>query len=568
MNQRPATPNGNRSLPNLYQLLSLPALESDAVRIEQAIARVEAEAVQPTDAQGSPQAKHRSERLRRIAALGRKYLLNSQQKLAYDQQWKAVFRKPQVHAQLVETAADSPASSGSRGPVPRGAVTEKSLAHCDPLLALLPDASPTDAFNMSSFLEHSSSGISPMTRDEDFEQLLQLLKTAPPSTERPDSVQPMQPLEQQRNADGHEEDQSPEPLAADAPTASPGKFEIGSAKAPRATSMKETQKLAKKLRSKRQNSMVWLLGGVLTGVGILLGIMFLVQQRFATPPAIAQNAPQTPLPPPPEPPRGSGLPQVSGLTNEVLTPTEPLEAGPQAVAPATMEPSIAPTPSVTSTPPTPMEDTFTAPVPVEMPATNPSMANTPPMANSTGAPLSDQEKVQWKTRLQGIRQSIQTRDYTVATEELTQAGAQAQSQEQKEQLKRLTELNNLAQAAHTALVEAITTMGGAETLQIGSSTVISFVEGDADHIVIRLRGERKEYSTETIPIALVYAFQDLKLDIQNPISNAQKAAYTLTQSSTNGRMAEQAMGMLNRAIAAGAVAPDIAEALEENYDLP
>ena len=459
----------------------------------------------------------------------------------------------------METAADSPASRGSRGPVPRGAVTEKSLAHCDPLLALLPDASPTDAFNMSSFLDHSSSGISPMTRDEDFEQLLQLLKTAPPSTERPDSVQPLQPLEPQRNADGHEEDQSPERLAADSPTASLGKFEIGSAKAPLATSVKETQKLAKKLRSKRQNSMVWLLGGVLAGVGILLGIMFLVQQRFATPPAIAQNAPQTPLPPTPEPPRGSGLPQVSGLTNEVLTPTEPLEAGPQSVAPATMQPSIAPTP---------MEDTFTAPVPVEMPAASPSMANTPSMANSTGAPLSAQEKAKWKTRLQGIRQSIQARDYTVATEELTQAGAQAQSQEQKEQLKRLTELNNLAQAAYTALVEAITTMGGAETLQIGSSTVISFVEGDADHIVIRLRGERKEYSTETIPIALVYAFQDLKLDVQNPISDAQKAAYTLTQSSTNGRMAEQAMGMLNRAIAAGAVAPDIAEALQENYDLP
>lgn len=541
-------PSASERFPDLYALLGLEALEPDRARIQQSLKRLasQIQARSQTAAKDAP-SRAQIERARKLFELGKQQLLEPARKARYDQQWQAVYgvvaatvrsekqtaqkprelspekqspEKQQLATVDRPSVAKKPASVATTG---RSSVQTWDLRE---LQALLPAGDPSAPFRPEEYVASRASGVAARYA-EDFDKLLSLL--APESTSDQPVVQPAM-LPQ--------------------PPPSP---------------------LAQRLRKKQGPPLLWRAIGVLAAVGIVLGIAYWRLQptsnQSANDPSLAAkpdqdassaqpavgdlpNAAQQPATREAAP-RRSGLPSVPGI--EAIMPTG--DASPEAAATgasADIPPAISG-----------MQDAATQ---------DTGMTNPPAMegAEAQTSSLSDEDRQQWTAGMVAARNAIGQQQFAQATAQLDSLRALAKTQLQTQQLTRLVTIEQLAQRFRQALDRALAGMRAADSFSFGNSNLASFVEADAERVILRIEGRNQTFAMPELPIEVALAIVDLAMDREHPQSLAAKAAFIMVHPAAQGddRAVQQARQMMATAVAAQAVSQDMQQALQDDFELP
>lgn len=564
-------------LPNLYQLLALAGPEESRETIESAVSRAleRAASVQATGA-SSPRAPAEAERLRKLAALAQKFLLDPERKASYDAQWRAVYQpsKPAAPAPAAAAAAAAAAPSASRA---------------SRFESLLPAGDPQAPFDMAAFLS-SSQTRDPAAAEADLNKLIALLSgeqaASHLSTAAVDSANG---IVQARLADP----------AADGGLPAGLKLPPGSGGESAAPAMV----LAKRLQKKKQRALV--LGGLGLAAGLVglavLGTMLLGEGTPSKSGTLAQGTA-----PKPRPVRGSGLPQVkldgsassetsqapdgaameSGLAQPPVGSGLPqpgqgdaqlsIDVAPDVPSAPQNMPSASPAAAPTAAPAAAEVAQAAAPTAGSAAASEPKPAGEPASESQQPAPvmadakLSRQDKQAWQAGMNEAKKLIGEHDFEGAEQKLAQLRQMAKTAVQREQLSRIEQIGGLVKEARQAISDAITGMAAAETVKIGTSTVASFIEGDQSKITIRVSGERRSYAIEDMPVPLGLALMDMKLDMAQATTLARKGAYIVMFCAThpsNKTMLPRGKQMLDDAAAAGAITPELAKFYEDDTSL-
>lgn len=163
--------------------------------------------------------------------------------------------------------------------------------------------------------------------------------------------------------------------------------------------------------------------------------------------------------------------------------------------------------------------------------------------------------------------TLGAQNFKLAKEQLTASENSAKTQLQKEQLKRLATVAKLVEEYHGFLVDAVASLGPAETFKIGGSSEASFVEGNETAVSLKIRGRASTFAFTELQIGVANGLVDLKMDIEHPSSLARKAAFALVHPKTNGLALKAAREQILVAAAAGAVETDMPNVFDEDYSL-
>ena len=182
------------------------------------------------------------------------------------------------------------------------------------------------------------------------------------------------------------------------------------------------------------------------------------------------------------------------------------------------------------------------------------------------AKLSAAEKSAWQSSMTEVKRLIGQHQFAEAEKRLTAALGTAKLPVQVTQIEHLNQALTFVRDIRQEIVNAIAGLGAAENLKIGTSTIASFVEGNAERIVVKVSGERREYRLEEMPVAMALALADLKLDPQHATSLARKGAFILVHPKNNTTL-ERGKQMLQEAATAGAISMELAKFYEDDYGL-
>ncbi len=556
-------------LPDLYRLLSLTPLETDSSKIQQALLEMQrkVDAAQKTDMK-------LAQRAAKVITLGKKNLLDTDRKQAYDRAWTRAFGGTTVtSAPAIETKA---------------ATLEWDL---DELERCLPSEDPRGVFDLGRFLRYSAT-LPESNLAADYEKLKQLLGgaatavAAPPEPPRSASLVP----------DYAPPVVSPEQTEPFAPLVASHSLSVPMHRIPPGG-------FARQIRRKRNRAMWLSVGGVFGAVALVSGAaVFWALNNTKTPSKpteqLAQvskpdktkaNAPKDfEAPPIPQTNQGSGLPKVAGLdgaapgdmsgptaTSQTSLPEADFDPFATPSMPATSLPSV-PMPAA----PAPADSTPNTPVPAPAPSTpTPESTPTPPEPNMTPAPepmptpeaaadpeLTEADKAKWNKAMKELLKTLGNQDFMSAKKLMTDIEALAQTQLQKDQFKRIAKVAVLAEEYHGFLLDAISGLGPAETFSIGSSEV-AFVEGNEKVISLKIRGRLQTFKLTELQVGVANGLVDLKMDTAHPNSLARKAAFALVHPKTNDAVLKKAREQMAEAAGSGAVEADMVGIFDEDYSL-
>lgn len=512
MDSKPTKPAASKSVPNLYKILGLAEPDCEALAIEAAIERLEAKAHRlkgsnPTKAQQAIQ----------IVKVARLRLLDPAKKLEYDLAWKRQF--------------------GDGSSRQESEATREAAARRGRLLALLPHGSPEAPFDLGEFLR--SSPVEDDAREAEWNALVGALSAS-------------------ENVG----------LAASGPSSQPAPAQSRKAPVKPASGKPLAQsRLAPDLRRKRKNRLLLPVLGLL---GCLVTVLGLVAFLLRDPPAdapladknLAGKADAPNNPPAEPPPRRSGLPQVAGFSDSDL---EALQ-NPGAIdfGPSTLDLESVDT---ASEKPAPAAGNMNEPADSDatMAATPPPPSETQvsPMPPPEIAEMSDAAKQDWDAMLKSVSERLAKYQYDEALAAIMVWQDKPLPEQQQQQRKRIEAIIPLAQAGHAGLVTAIDNLSGGEVIKVGTSAEVAFIEGDATRIVIKLRGERREYPINALPAGMLTSLLDLSLDSVNARAQAQRAAFIMFQPNRNSRSLSTARELLITASQAPTVADDMPEVFDD-----
>lgn len=527
------------SFPDLYRLLALKPLESDRTVIEAALRRVASEA-RELKSSGSAGAAIAA----KLFALGKQHLLSAERKELYDARWRQIHGA--VPAVLAEVASGADVKSGED-------LSEFS--------ALLPDGDPRAAFDLQAYLDEPTS----QPREDSqvaFNRIQAWFEAGnSPATTRStggtaNSVASMPSVRQK---------------SVTSESAAAAAIRDGGA----------LPSLAHKLRKRRDRSLLLTAAGLLATVAALLAVMFYIlnheTDRQATSVALDAERGGNPAEVPQvteEPrPRGSGLPQVPGLAALTQQQSDASEAAVTIGTNQVQSNSPSPPSSTDAdTQATSAGDGRTTVVTdraemMSLDSADSESIQASKSDASTSPPqpeLTAEEVAVWDAMEAELRAALGGQDYGEAAKVLEQLSAVTRSEEQRRQLERLRKLHELSRDFHDALVAAITNMEAGETVTIGNSTPVSFVEGTSEHLVVRVRGENQRYRLTELPIGLAFGLADLELDVVHSSSLAKKAAFAMLHLSAkeNELIQQRAKSMMTEAVAAGSVSADMLKLLD------
>lgn len=533
----------HEQVPDLYRLLGLTPLESDTSKIQRALLAMQkkVEAAQKTDVK-------LAQRAAKVVALGKKNLLEANRKPVYDRAWTKAFGAAEPSAKAIAEAK-----------------TPELEWHLEELESYLPAEDPRSPFDLCGFLRHTAS-LPESNPDADYDKLQSFLGGAVTATiATPESISatallPEYAQQRQVVADDREIN---EPFTATRPPSIAQRTPPGG--------------FAKQIRRKQIRAMLMSIGGIVGSLALVSGaaIFWANSKKPAIKPAGSLAQAQKPdiLKPiipndsnatsMPSVPQGSGLPRVAGLDGSEAAPN--LMAEKPAENPVYVKPEPVPADPATTTP-TPSVPVTTVPVPVTMEPTAPPMPE--PAPESTIEPvLTDAEKSKWSKAMKELLKSLGNQDFTTAKKQLTESEALARTQLQKDQHQRLATVARLTEEFHGFLVDAITSLRGAETFKIGGSSEASFIEGNEAAVSLKIRGRIQTSKLTELQIGVAFGLVDLKMDTAHPNSLARKAAFVLVHPKTNDLALKRAREQMAEAAGAGAVQADMATVFDEDYTL-
>lgn len=486
-----------RKPPDLYRLLGLSPLESDVAKIRAAV-----KAIAERAKRASGQDPKLASRAAKVSRMAMDCLLDVDAKRNYDEQWRTYYGK--VHASSEIRSEDA-----------------SDAIEC--LQGLLPAGNPDLPFDLAKFLRET-----PPNDEGKIEEEFQLLA----------NTLALNVESQTPRTFAEKLDPSPPKIAASLDP-----------KTLTAVSSRARPEVTRKLRKRREKSILLSAVGVLVSLAAVLGVMFYVLDRdnrdgsaaTGKQPADSRAVAQAK-------PRRSGLPQVSGLEDEIAVPEDaggffPIDG--QAADDQTSEDIQTQEPN--------------AGIGGDLTSMEPEV--------SVPLELSDADKKSWANQMLAVRASLSKYNYEDAQTQLSDLEDAATTLVQKEQMARLVAATKLASAAHAALVQAITGLGGGESFLVGTSTRVALIEGSDKHIVIKFRGERREYTYAELPIGMVYGLLDLQMSPQDPMSKGRKAAFALFQSNRSERSLATAREFMAVAAASGGVPEHMIEVFDDDYQL-
>ena len=578
-------------LPNLYQLLGITSLESDRGKIETAVKRLLQRAAERT---GSDATAHAAEfqRIQKIAALARKYLLDPKLKPAYDQQWKAAYQLSAKPAKSATAAAvvepPAPATTTTTGTTAttslkpmstatavaaRAAEAQAFVWDTSRLDQLLPGGDPQAPFDMAAYLR-SADTRDPAAAEADLNKLIGLLSEGATAEEG-----------QAAHCSDDDEPTAAQPSAVTRATSSA------------VSPFTSTATLAKRMQKKKQQSL--LIGGIALATGLLglavLGVFLMQGTSNDIASGLADNNPRADaaarasrLPrddsstasgqlqetTSDQPVVGSGLPRPGAGNATLAIDSEMPIANQQRPSEATQSadsasPQAAANDSASATP-APLTPAVGAGLPDKQPENkqpdNKTAETMPPDTKLPDASLTAAEKQAWADGMLEAKKLIANHDFEAAQQKLDSLKASAKTAQQRGQWERLGQVNELMRDARQAIVAAISALDAAETFKIGKSTVASFIEGDASKITVQISGRDQSYALPEMPVAMGLALIDLKLDVAHANSLARKGAYIMLHPK-NTLALQRGRQMLNEAADAGAISAELAKFYEDDYSL-
>ncbi len=201
--------------------------------------------------------------------------------------------------------------------------------------------------------------------------------------------------------------------------------------------------------------------------------------------------------------------------------------------PVVADPSVSPSPvgdpsaSVSPGPPPmvadPSADTVPAatdPIPPTPPETVPAPAPSP-VANPANAAALQQA-------LATARVALGEQNFSVAEAEVAKAESLAGTDEEKAMVARAKQLAYYVKEFRDALNSAIDGLEAGETIKVGTSTEVGFVEGDHEKLVLRVQGRNRPFEVSRLPRGLALAIADLWFDQSDPATLVFKGAYQFT----------------------------------------
>lgn len=547
-------------LPDLYRLLGLTPLETDATKIQRALLAMQkkAESAQKTDIKFA-------QRATKVIALGKKNLLEPVRKAAYDRAWNKTFASETLTAP--EIRPQNAADSSDVGNTPE---VEWDLQELE---SYLPAEDPRIAFDLGGFLRYSAS--QPESNPiADYDKLQSFLgggsATATIAPPRSISAAALMPEYDRQSYIAPEQCGAPEPPVIRQQLPHGG--------------------FARQIRRKRTRAVLMSVGGVVVGLTIVSGaaVFWAINNgpkpadqlahsdkpAKSTKPHVEKlNAPDDVIAPAiPTLTQGSGLPKVAGLDGVV--PTTATSEMPTA-NPNTMEPSapVPADPNPNPSPPTPAPTVpSTEPMPSATPPESAPGSSTEPVPGTTPEPAPDpiltaSEKSAWSKAMKELVKTLGNQDFAAAKKQLAESEALARTQLQRDQLRRMATVAQLTEEYHDFVIDAIADLGPSETIKIGSSLEASFVEGNDTAVTFKIRGRLQTSKLTELQVGVSNAIVDLKMDIAHPKSMARKAAFALVHPKTNDAALKRAREQMTEAAGAGAVEADMVTIFDEDYSL-
>ncbi len=503
--------DSHTAVPNLYKLLGLADCHVSSTAIEAAISKLEAQALCLPEQQ-----VRKRDQTRQLVRVAKTQLLDSEQRVKFDAVWRSQYSPEAVTAKPLAQAEPASASAQQR------------------LLTLLPGGSPESPFDLAAFLATETQVSAVEKQAAGFRSLLQVVDDTGACTgEKQASNSPI--------------------MQAKAIAAGQNRTTAAPAINRPATS------LSRNLR-KRNNFLLPSIG-LLACLAVVMALaLYLMRDEQGdagidvTANARGSDAEKLAGAVAEPKPRRSGLPQLAGLDNGELADSNPrvdngagmgTDQGTEASLPDEDNPFLASPP-------------ISAPMPG--PSTPPAM---PAEKEVSPSPLTDMQLASWQSDLLAIGAALTRYEYSKAKEILAQYKEESLPPDQQARRTRVARIIELAEQGHERLVAAIAGLGAAEVINVGTSAKVSFVEGDAEHIVVRLRNGRQEYQLGEMPPGILYSLLDLSMDMVNETAQAQRAALILFHQNRSARTLAKARELLVNATMSDAIADDLIEIFDD-----
>ncbi len=225
------------------------------------------------------------------------------------------------------------------------------------------------------------------------------------------------------------------------------------------------------------------------------------------------------------------------------------------------------------TPPTP--DPMPMPMPEPMPEpAPPTPAPTPtptpePMPEPTPTPTvkpTRDQVVQLEAALKRAKVALSEQSFDEAEAEAAKAEKVALLAEHQALVERLRLAIDHMKLFRQALAEATAKLEAAETIKVGSSTIVAIVETFPDKITIRASGMNRTYSLANIPAGLAVAILDAKRIGGQPDSRILKALFVATGKNADAEALAEARGWLQEVEASDDNAKALLTFLDDSYD--
>ena len=248
-----------------------------------------------------------------------------------------------------------------------------------------------------------------------------------------------------------------------------------------------------------------------------------------------------------------------------VTPTESGPAVPKTKDDTEAGPTVKPMPQpreVVQRPPTPEPMPEPMPAP-PMPEPMPSPKPQPPMP---AARPTKEQLAQLEAALKKARLALSEQSFDDAEAEAVKAKQVAILPEHQALAERLRLAIDHMKLFRPALSEAASNLEAAETIKVGSSTIVAIVETFPDKIIVRVNGMNKTFSFATIPPGLAVAILDLKRIGGEPDSRILKAMYVATAKDADAEDMAKARGWLQEVEGRDPNAAALLMFLDDSYE--
>ena len=302
-------------------------------------------------------------------------------------------------------------------------------------------------------------------------------------------------------------------------------------------------------RKERQTRNAALLAGGVAGLVIVAGLasyMVMMQRRDkSADKQLAQNDSKENDARPTKPDRETKKPSTTVTEDSKNSSDTPA-----------VDPMPMPKPTEVQRPPMPEP----SPTPEQMPKPEPKPEPTP-MAKPTKEQVAQLEAALKKARL-----ALSEQSFDDAEAEAVKAEKVAVLPEHQALVERLRLAIDHTRLFRQALAEAAGKLEAAETIKVGSSTVVAIVETFPDKITVRVNGMNRAYSFANIPPGLAAAILDTKRIGGEPDSRILKAMFVATAKDADESDVADARGWLQEVQSSDPNAAALLMFLDDSYE--